>query len=302
MVLDLHSQELNELKNLGFNVNPLNSVANSLEQVWAYYQKIEKDRNNLNYPIDGLVVKANSNLLFKKLGVVGKTPRTWSALKFEAEEVVSRVIGLDYQVGRTGKITPVVNIEPVMIQGTTVKRASLHNIQELIGYDLHIKDTLIVRKAGDIIPEVVNILENLRVANEPRIPIVSNCPVCGTGLEKTKTEIDYFCPNKLDCKDQIKLRLAYYCSRSVANIDGLSDKTIEKLISILDIKDIADLYTLDYKTIEGLEGFGDKSIYNLKTQILKASNLLDYKFLTGLGIEGVGAENAKIITKYLNSL
>jgi DNA ligase (NAD+) len=302
MLLNLHSLELDTLKSLGFSVNPLNSQANNLTEVWQYYLKIEKERLSLNYPIDGLVVKLNSNLLLEKLGVVGKTPRAWSALKFQALEVATQVIDVDYQIGRTGKITPVVNITPTLIQGTTVKRASLHNIQELVDLNLHTQDTLIIRKAGDIIPEVVSLLVNLRIENSKKITIPTNCPSCGTLLLESKTKIDLICPNKLECKDQIKLRLAYYCARPIANIDGLSEKTIEKMISTFNLRTIADLYLLDLDKLSLIDGFKEKSINNLKEGVQKASQISDFKFLTGLGIEGIGLENAKTIAKYINDL
>lgn len=159
MHLTTHQEKLDFLKKLGFPTNPLNSKANTLEEIWLIKKDLEKNREKLNYPIDGLVVKLNNQELVKKLGVVGKTRRGWSAIKFEAEEVTTKVLDIIWQVGRTGKLTPVVKLEPVELQGTVVKQATLHNYKNLIDLNIMAKDLVIIRKAGDIIPEVVKVIK-----------------------------------------------------------------------------------------------------------------------------------------------
>jgi DNA ligase (NAD+) len=299
MQISKHTQELETLQKLGFAVNPFNSTCNSLEEIWLAYEDLDTKRDGLNYPIDGLVAKLNDNDIVNQLGVIGKTPRGWSAMKFKAQEVTTQILSLDFQVGRTGKITPVANLKAVELQGTTVKRATLHNVQEIKDSCLHVGDTVIIRKAGDIIPEIVSVLTNLRNKDAKEFLIPSICPCCRSVLIESKTAIDLCCPNKNGCKDQVKSRLSYFTTRGLANIDGLSEKTIEKFIEVFGISTIDDLYKLDYKAISQIEGFGHKSSEKLETSINKAKNLLDYKFLAGLGIEGIGIESAKEICKIL---
>jgi DNA ligase (NAD+) len=295
MHFNSHLIELEKLKELGFTINPLNKTCNGLEEVWSEFKKLDSSRNSLNYPIDGLVVKIDDNNLSQKLGVIGKTPRAWCAIKFEAVEVTSKLLSLTYQVGRTGKITPVANLEPTLLMGTTIKRATLHNIKEVTDYNLHVGDTLIIRKAGDIIPEIVSVIKNLRTNSNPKCVIPTVCPSCNSNLVSSKTQIDLFCPNKQNCPEQLKLGLSYFAKRSIANIDGLSEKTINKLTNLYGSLNIGDLYSLDYSRLCDLEGFGDKSIDNLKSSIDKSRQIEDYKFLAGIGIDGIGLESAKLI-------
>jgi DNA ligase (NAD+) len=297
-----HDQELEELKKLGFAVNPLNQVCDNLDDVWKVYNELDKNRESLNYPIDGLVVKLNDNVLVEKLGVIGKTPRAWSAIKFAPDEVTTRIISLDFQIGRSGKLTPVANLEPVLLQGSIVKRATLHNIKETVDYNLHELDTVIIRKAGDIIPEILSVLPNFRVLNSQLFEIPRICPSCSSKLAFSKTNVDLFCLNSEKCLEQIKQKLAYYSSRGIANIDGLSDKTLEKLILEFGISDIADLYMLDFKAIEKLEGFGTKSAESLFKSIEKASHIEDYKLIAGLGMDGIGISGAKLIASIVSDL
>ncbi len=159
MTFSTHQDELDFLARLGFPVNPLNDYVNDIHSAWSISQKIIETRNGLNYPIDGLVVKINNNEIYEKLGVVGKTPRTWCAIKFPADEVTTKVLGITWQVGRSGRVTPVAELEPVQLNGTTVKRASLHNYKEVVELGLEIGDLVVIRKAGDIIPEVLSVVK-----------------------------------------------------------------------------------------------------------------------------------------------
>ncbi len=296
-----HEEEINFLQNLGFPVNPLSKKVKNLKEAWNIAEETVDNREKLSYQIDGLVVKLNDNKLTEKLGVVGKTPRGWSAIKFQAEEATTKIKSITWQVGRTGKLTPVAELEPVLLAGTTVKRATLHNFKEVQDMELQEGDYLIIRKAGDIIPEVVNVLKNLRTKEKPCFELPKTCPSCGSSLTTTTTKIDLVCPNQESCPAQVSGRLSYFAGRNIANINGLSEKNLQKFIEKLEVKDIPDLYNLPYEKIFEMEGFGQKSVENLKDSIEKAKEIQDYKFLAGLSVDGVGPEVAKLILEKLNS-
>ena len=294
---DDHQEELDFLKQLGFVTNPLNKQVSTIEEGWEYAQEIKDKRETLPYNIDGVVIKLRDNVLASHLQVVGKAARAWAAIKFPPTEVITRAINLVWQVGRTGRLTPVVELEPVVLDGTTVKRATFHNYKEVVEVDLHTHDSVILRKAGDIIPEVVQVLPNLRVKNASTLLIPTRCPSCGTQLITSETGVDLICPNSETCKEQIVGRLTYFTSRGIANIQGLSEKTIEKCIELFGIRDVCDLFDLPYDQLFDVEGFGKKSVDKLRESVATSSTLPDYKFLAGLGIEGVGPEVAKMICR-----
>ena len=294
-----HQEELDLLVKLGFPTNPFNSKVKSIQEVWQKSIELDQQRDDLPYPIDGLVVKLDDNEITNQLGVVGKTPRTWCAIKFAAEEVTTKLLDISWSVGRTGKVTPVAELEAVQLAGTTVQKASLHNYKEVLENDLHFQDTLVIRKAGDIIPEVINILSNLRHAEAQKIIPPTNCPSCNSKLGFSDTGIDLICTNSLNCKTQIVKRMAYFCQRNLGNISGLSEKQIEKFVDEFGIHDIADLYDLPWDKIKEMEGFGEKSVQNLKESIDKSRAIADFKFLAGLGIDGIGPEVAKLVCEKL---
>jgi DNA ligase (NAD+) len=293
-----HQEELDFLKKLGFPVNPLNKGVNTPEEVFLESQKLHKQKESLKYPIDGMVVKLNDNSLVKALGVVGKTNRGWAAIKFPATKVGTQILDITWQVGRTGRVVPVAELEPVELEGTVVKRATLHNYQEFLNKDLRKGDTLVIRKAGDIIPEVVEVLTNLRQTDQA-FDSPKKCPCCHTPLVKSKTGVDLYCPNTKDCLDQIVGRLSYFCQRNIADISGLSRQNLKKFIKLFALKDIPDLYNLPFDKIIKMEGFGEKSVTNLKKSIQKSKQILAEKFFAGLGIEGIGIEVAKLILEKL---
>jgi DNA ligase (NAD+) len=292
---EFHDQELDFLKKQGFQVNPLNTEQHSIADVWLESKKIHLQKDSLNYPIDGLVVKLNNNTLVEELGVVGKTHRAWSAIKFPADEVTTKITAITWQVGRTGRVTPVAELEAVQLGGTTVQRATLHNAKEVEEKDLHQDDTVIIRKAGEIIPEVVQVLVNIRSKKAQTFPLPIACPSCQTALVRTETDIDLWCSNTYGCNAQIAGRLTYFCQRNIGNISGLSDKIIQKLIADFQIKDIPDLYNLPWAEIEQMEGFGKKSVEKLQLAIEKSKTIEDYKLLAGFAIPGIGPEVAKLI-------
>lgn len=293
-----HQQKLDYLKKLNFPVNPLNSSANSVKEVFLESEKLNQKKESLKYPIDGLVVKLNDNSLVKTLGVVGKTNRGWAAIKFPARETTTKLLDITWQVGRTGRLTPVAELEPVELEGSIVKRATLHNYQEFLNKDLKKNDMLVIRKAGDIIPEVVKVLKNLRQSQEGFLT-PKKCPCCQTETVFSKTKIDLYCPNTENCPDQVLGRLSYFSQRSIADINGLSKQNLKKFIELFKIKDIPDLYKLPYTKIFEMEGFGEKSVKNLQNSIQKSKKIPAEKFLAGLGIEGVGVEVAKLILEKL---
>ncbi len=296
-----HQGELDLLKELGFPINPFNSKVDSLAAVWQKSVELDQEREKLPYPIDGLVVKLNHSDITQSLGVVGKTLRTWCAIKFPAQEVTTRLLDISWSVGRTGKVTPVADLEAVALAGTTVQRASLHNYKEVLENDLHKFDTVVIRKAGDIIPEVVNILVNLRDKDAKKLVFPETCPSCGAALDFTETGIDLICKNSGDCPTQIIKRLAYFCQRNLGNITGLSEKQIERFVVEFGVHDIADLYALPWDKIKDMDGFGDKSVEKLQLAIEKSKGIADYRFLAGLGIDGIGPEVAKLICEKLES-
>jgi DNA ligase (NAD+) len=264
--------------------------------------EIKEQKEDLNYPIDGLVIKLNDNNLTEELGVVGKTPRGWSAIKFAADEVTTKLLEVVWQVGRTGKVTPVAELEPVELNGTTVKRATLHNYKEFVEKNLVKDDTLVIRKAGEIIPEVVQVLQNLKPQNPIFLQAPTHCPSCDSQLVKSETEVDLVCQNSQNCPDQVLGRLTYYTQRNLGNITGLSDKILEKFYKLYGVRDIPDLYNLPYSQIRELEGFGEKSVQNIQQSVQNSKKIPAHKFLAGLGIEGVGVEVAKLIIEHLESL
>jgi DNA ligase (NAD+) len=290
-----HEEELSYLELIGFSTNPLNKIAKSLQEIWDYSQEMEKKKDDLQYQIDGMVVKLDDNKLAEKLGVVGKTPRGWCAVKFKADEAVTRILDITWQVGRTGKLTPVAELEEVLLNGTKVKRATLHNFKEVKEREIRKNDYVVIRKAGDIIPEVVKVMESLREEKSDIFQPIDSCPSCQTKLTTSSTDVDLICPNQENCHDQILLRLSYFSKRNIANIVGLSEKITERFMEEYEIKDIPDLYKLPWEKIFELERFGNKSVENLKESIDNSKNIEDYKFLAGIGIEGVGPEVAKLI-------
>ena len=294
-----HEEELAYLQEQGFSVNPLNKKTDSLEEIWAYQAEMQKLREQVAYPIDGLVVKLNDNRVASALGAVGKTPRAWCAVKFPAEEKPTKLLGVTWQVGRTGRVTPVTDLEPVNLAGSTVARATIHNYKEFQESAFCRGDTLIVRKAGDIIPEVVGLLENLRPEGAEKLTAPTHCPSCRQELVLSETAVDLLCLNATECREQIKLRLAYFASRKMANINGLSEKIIERFIVEFGVHDIYDLYRLDWERVAALEGFGEKSAEKLRLAIEKSRTLPDSRFLASLGIDGVGEEVAKLILSHI---
>ncbi len=275
------------------------TVFDSIDQIEALYKKIGKDREKLPYDIDGLVIKVNDRRLQKDLGSTAKAPRYARALKFEAEQAAARILDIELQVGRTGAITPVAHLSPVQLAGTTVTRATLHNEDEIKRQGICIGDTVIVRKAGDIIPEVMEVMENLRPNDAVPFHYPKHCPSCGTELVRPDGEVVHRCPN-LNCSAVRLQRIEHFASRYALNIEGLGGETVDALIKAGLVSDFGDIFFLKEPDLLGLPLFKEKKTGNLLAAIQKAREIPLERFLFGLGIRHIGRETAEVIAKRLD--
>ncbi|MGD1713492.1 NAD-dependent DNA ligase LigA [Dapis sp. BLCC M172] len=284
------------LQKFGFKVNPNRKLCSSLDEVTAYYQYWDKERKNLPYLTDGVVVKLNSLPLQKKLGFTQKFPRWAIALKYPAEEIPTIVQAVTVQVGRTGALTPVAELKPVQLAGTTVQRASLHNSDRLAELDLHIGDTVIVRKAGEIIPEVVRVLPELRPTDATRFQMPTHCPECSQPVIKPRDEAVTRCINA-SCPAILRGSLAHWASRGALDINGLGEKLVQQLVNGGLVKSVADLYNLTVADLTTLERMGEKSASKLVEAIATSKAQPWGRVLYGLGIRHVGSVNAELLTQ-----
>ena len=267
LTINEHSNLLNLARDMGFKVPKYDKVVKSIDLVKEYIKYWNKERENLPFEIDGIVIKVNNIDYQKKLGFTSKFPRWAIAYKFKAENLVTKLNSISFNVGRTGAITPVANLEPVLISGSIVKRASLHSYNQMIKYKLRVNDSVFVEKGGEIIPKITGIDFNNRGLEEDEIAFPYLCPECETTLQKHESEANYFCPNTIKCRPQAIGRIQHFVSRKAMNIDGFGDETIRLLYDKGLINDISDIYNLDYYRISKLEGFAQKSVVNLKKGI-----------------------------------
>ena len=285
------------MKELGFNVNiKASKLVNNIDELINYVEKYTKKRNTLSYEIDGIVIKLNDINKQKELGFTVKTPKWATAYKFPAEKALTKIINIIFTVGRTGKITPSADLEPTLVAGSTISRATLHNEDFIKDRDIRIGDIVSIRKAGDVIPEVVEVIKDRRVDNLTKFKMINTCPICSSNLIKIEEEANYFCINK-KCPAKKLEGLIHFASRPAMNIEGFGDKIIEDFFNMGYIKDFSDFYKLElYKEeLMKLEGFGEKSIDNLlESSINSKKNSLD-KLLFALGIRHVGSKTAKIL-------
>jgi len=302
-----HSQKHQLLKELGFAI-PLAKECTDIIEVERFMQEIGKKRNDLPFMIDGIWVGVNDNEIYKKLGVVGKAPRGAIAWKFPAEEVTTKLLDIVVQVGRTGALTPVAILEPVQVAGSTVSRATLHNASEIERKDVRIGDTVIIRKAGDIIPEVVKPLIELRPTKPrptrsgfgvARFKMPKHCPTCWSDIKRVG-ELD-FCVNR-KCFTQTKRQIIHFVSKGAMDIDGLGPKIIEQLLNEGLIKDETDLFELTEGDLKPLERFADKSAENIIQSIENCKKVKLGRFIYALGIRHVGAIMADDIAKYFGEM
>lgn len=292
-----HQEALQRLQELGFQVNPHRQVAHSIEEIQVYYERWEQQRRELPYLTDGVVVKLNDIALQHRLGFTQKAPRWAIALKYPAEEVPTVVHSVDFQVGRTGAVTPVANLKPVQLAGTTVSRASLHNGDRLRELDLHLGDTVVVRKAGEIIPEVVRVLPKLRPKGAQTVKMPNHCPECQQPLVKPQNEAVTRCVNS-SCPAILRGALKHWGSRGALDIDGLGEKLIAQLCDRRRLNSVADLYRLRPEDLSHLERLGTKSATKLVESIQRSKQQPWSRVLYGLGIRHVGAVNAQTLVKH----
>lgn len=299
LIVNNQKEKFKTLKELGFPVNSLAKEVESLEEVKKFFESVETKRAKLDYWIDGVVVRVDDVSLFEKLGAVGKAQRGLIAWKFAAEEVTTILKDIVVQVGRTGALTPVALLEPVNVAGTTVSRATLHNAQEIERKDVRIGDTVIVRKAGDIIPEVVKTLKELRLKDAKKFVMVKQCPTCGSEVKRVG-ELDY-CVNK-KCFTQTKRQIIHFVSKGAMDIDGLGPKIIEQLLNEGLIKDETDLYELTEGDLKPLERFADKSALNIIKSIENSKIVKLGNFIYALGIHHVGTVLADDLSRRFSSI
>lgn len=291
-----HSEGLDFLDSLGFKTNKERKRCESIEEVIEYVQGWTDKRPDLSYDIDGIVIKVDSLEEQEQLGATAKSPRWAIAYKFPAEEVVTTLRDIELSVGRTGVVTPTALLEPVRVAGTTVQRASLHNEDLIREKDIKIGDQVVVKKAGDIIPEVVNVLADRRTGEEQDFNMPTHCPECESELVRLDGEVALRCINP-KCPAQIREGLIHFVSRNAMNIDGLGEKVISQLFAENLIKDVADIYKLTYEQLIQLERMGEKSVNNLLQAIQNSKENSLEKLLFGLGIRHVGAKAAKTLAQ-----
>ncbi|WKZ29387.1 MAG: NAD-dependent DNA ligase LigA [Patescibacteria group bacterium] len=296
-----HEQCHELMKLFGFPANPLNALCRTTDDVQALYDHVGKKRETLPYWIDGVVVGVNDLALFERLGVVGKAPRGMAAYKFPAEAVTTVVRDVRWQVGRTGVITPVAVMDPVFVAGTTVRHATLHNLDEIKRLGLKIGDTVVLHKAGDVIPKVVQALPKLRTGKEKAIVAPRTCPSCGTPVTRREGEVALVCENP-DCEAKDLGRLLHFVSKRAFDIDGLGDKIMEQLIAASLVTEPADLFELVPGDVEPLEGFAEKSSRQLVASIQGAKKISLARFVLALGIRHVGEETAVELARAFGTL
>jgi DNA ligase (NAD+) len=298
---DSHSDSLDYLASLGFETNINSKRCKTIEDVIEYIESWQDQRQNLDYEIDGIVIKVDSYEDQEQLGFTAKSPRWATAYKFPAEEVHTKLLGIELSVGRTGVVTPTAILEPVRVAGTTVARASLHNEDLIREKDIRIGDAVVIRKAGDIIPEVVSVLIDQRSGHEEPYHMPDYCPVCNSELVRIEGEVALRCVNP-QCPAQMKEALIHFVSRNAMNIEGIGERVVDQLYTSGLVKDVADLYRLTKEQLLSLERMGEKSATNLLTAIeASKSNSLE-KLLFGLGIRHVGEKAAHILSEEFGTM
>ena len=301
--LKTHEEAIEYMSKLGFKTNPNNRIVNNINELLKFINEKAEIRKDLPYDIDGIVIKVNNIEEQQKLGYTAKYPKWATAYKFPAEEVVTKLTDIIFTVGRTGQITPNAVLEPVIVAGSTISRATLHNEDFVNEKELKIGDIVSIRKAGDVIPEVVEVKKERRTGNEKDFVMITNCPMCNTQLVKKEGQVDYFCTNN-KCPARHIESLIHFASRDAMNIEGLGDRIMEDFYNFNFIGSIADIYSLKEKTKElvRLEGFGDKSVNNLLEAIEKSKENSLEKLIFGLGIPHVGAKTAKVLAQKFENM
>jgi DNA ligase (NAD+) len=297
-----HAVSLKKLKDWGFRVSDSYKICASVDEIIAYINHWSEARFKLPLATDGIVIKVNDLQLQAELGMTAKSPRWAIAYKFKAEEATTPIISIEYQVGRTGAITPVANLKPVHLAGTTVKRATLHNANEIDRLDLHEGDTIFVEKGGEIIPKITRVDLSKRISASKKITFIKNCPVCNSSLIRIEGEAAWYCPNEKGCAPQITGKIEHFIQRKAMNIDGIGSETIELLYQKGLIKNIADLYSLTYDQLITLDRFGDKSVTNALKGIDASKNTPFKSVLFAIGIRFVGVNGAEKLALHFKNI
>ena len=299
---DTHFGNMKQAASWGFSVPESITLCSNIDEVLKFIHYWDNERKKLPYDIDGVVIKVNSAVQQEELGFTAKQPRWAIAYKFKAEQVSTKLVSVAFQVGRTGNITPVANLEPVQLAGTTVKRASLHNADQIELLDLHTGDIVYVEKGGEIIPKIVGVDRDKRSAELQKIEFIANCPECGTLLARNEGEANHYCPNYLHCPPQIKGRIEHFISRRAMDIEGIGEETVDLLFSNGLVKNVADLYELTAAQLVQLERMGEKSAANILASIRESVNTPYNRVLFALGIRHVGETVAKTLAGEFPSL
>ena len=313
---DTHYKSIQALKRWGFKISPYIEICKNMQEILSFISKWDEKRKELPFDIDGVVIKVNRYNLQNALGYTAKNPRWAIAYKYKAERVLTDLLEVTYQVGRTGVVTPVANLKPVLLAGTVVKRASLHNADIMSELDIHFEDKVYVEKGGEIIPKIVGVEKNERKAESLPMQFITHCPVCNTLLVRNEGEAAYYCPNSNHCPPQIKGKLEHFISRKAMNIEGLGEGKIDLLFEKGLVKNPSDFYHLRYNNLLGLEklfineldgkerlvSFREKTVENLLAAIEKSKEASFDRVLFALGIRYVGENSAKKIAQYFGSI
>ncbi len=299
---ETHFENLTEAKRWGFRVSENMRLCRNIEEVISFINHWEQERRKLPFDTDGVVIKVNSLALQEELGYTAKSPRWAIAYKYKAEQVSTRFLSVSFQVGRTGTVTPVANLEPVFLAGSTVKRATLHNADQIAILDLHYNDMVFVEKGGEIIPKIVGVDHSDRKGDNSAVSFITECPECGTPLVRNEGEANHFCPNYLHCPPQLKGRIEHFISRKAMNIEGLGEETVDLLFNNKLIRNYADLYELKTEDIIPLERLGEKSAANIINSIRRSLSIPYNRVLYAIGIRHVGETVAKTIAEIFSSI
>lgn len=299
---DTHYENLQRARAWGFKISDAMRILHSVDEVREYIAYWDTERKHLPVATDGMVFKVNSLRQQKNLGYTAKSPRWAIAYKFQAEQALTRLNSVSFQVGRTGTVTPVANLDPVLLSGTIVKRATLHNEDFMNALDLHIGDMVYIEKGGEIIPKITAVDTSARLLVGEKVRFIRNCPECGTSLKRVEGEAAWFCPNEKGCPPQIKGRIEHYISRRAMNIDGIGSETVNLFYNAGLVKDVADLYTLQVPAIAALERLGERSAQNIVDAVRKSCEVPFERVLFALGIRYVGETVAKKLALALHSI
>ena len=296
-----HAELLQALKQWGLKPVSLLGLCRGVEDIFTLHEEMERKRDELPYEIDGMVIKVNSLELERRLGEIARSPRWAIAHKFKPRQAATRILDIQAQVGRTGTLTPVASLEPVQVGGVTVKSASLHNMDEIERKDIRIGDTVVVERAGDVIPYVVRVINERRSGQEKQFSMPERCPVCGSAVFREEGEAAYRCVG-LSCPAQLKESVKFFASRGAMDIEGLGEKLIDQLVDRGLVRDLADLYRLEKDELAGLERMGEKSARKLVDALERSKERLLPRFLTALGIRHVGEATARLLADHFGDL